>query len=91
MAFKSYQDHSRDNWGLFRGEPNLEQLRYGATVRVADALENLNSILRTESGWCEIRRNLRKLAERPTVTVRHVFRLQFKLDLPWLKSKKRKK
>ena len=51
MAWKSYEAQSRDaNWGG-DGTPDIERLQYGATARIATALEDLNMILRQESRW----------------------------------------
>lgn len=88
MAFKSHESSSRDiEWGC-DGTPSIGQLQYGATARIAAALEDLNSILRNESGWCEVRANIRKLAN-STHRVKVRYELSINIRWPW--SKKRKK
>lgn len=42
MAFKSYREHSKTDWGT-DGKPNLEQIQAGAILRIADATEKMAS------------------------------------------------
>src|SRR5512138_2491960 len=41
MAFKSYKDESRKNYGTYDGTPADEQIKTGAILRIADALERI--------------------------------------------------
>lgn len=41
MAFKSYRDASRDNWGVEKGNIGMPQVQTGALLRIADAVEKM--------------------------------------------------
>ncbi len=89
MAFKSYEKQSREtSWGSDEDSLSLDQLQYGAAARIATALEGLNHILRAESNWCEIRANIRKLAN-STHRVKVRYELSINIRWPWSKKRKR--
>jgi hypothetical protein len=89
MAWKSHESQSRDlSWGVEGRSPTLEELQYGASARIATALETLNCILREESGWCQIRKAIKKIAE-GRVRVRYELAIKISIRWPW--GKKRKK
>lgn len=82
----TYENHSRTgNWGPI-GKPTLEDLNYGATARIATALEDLNSILRNESQWCKIVGAVKKIAQ-GRVTIRYELRIN--IHWPWFKKRKK--
>lgn len=39
MAFNSYKDETRKNWGCADRQPDTDELKLGALMRIADATE----------------------------------------------------
>lgn len=54
MAFKTFQAHTKDGWGIDVEKPTLEQINTGCLLRIADAVDKMAnpymSLLR-EAKW----------------------------------------
>lgn len=88
MAFRSYKDEARKNWGCDDRTPNNDELKLGALLRIADATEvmgreylKLISDRNLYKRWYDEARSRCERLERSNASLRgHITKLRNRLN-----------